>query len=100
MGSIGCKLASIVRGESEIYISLSLPGKSSPKDWDFAAPEAILKASGGAITNLDNEELSYGKSNFQHGGVIIASNNKENHSKICSQIKRAIKRYEILPLDI
>ena len=35
MGSIGCKVASIVRGESDIYISLSLPGKSSPKDWDF-----------------------------------------------------------------
>ena len=41
MGSIGCKIASIIRGDSDIYISLSLPGKSSPKDWDFAAPEAI-----------------------------------------------------------
>jgi len=57
MGSIGCKIASIVRGESDIYICLSLPGKSSPKDWDFAAPESILKAAGGAITNLDNQEL-------------------------------------------
>ena len=58
MGSIGCKIASILRGECDIYISLSLPGKSSPKDWDFAAPEAILKAAGGAITNLNNEELN------------------------------------------
>ena len=40
MGSIGCKIASILRGDSDIYITLSLPGKSSPKDWDFAAPEA------------------------------------------------------------
>ena len=99
MGSIGCKIASIVRGESEIYISLSLPNKSSPKDWDLAAPDAILKASGGAITNLDNEDLSYGKSDFQHPGVIVASNNKENHKNICSQIKMAIKKYEIFPLD-
>ena len=44
MGSIGCKAASIIRGESDIYISLSLPDKGGPKDWDFAAPEAILKA--------------------------------------------------------
>ena len=35
MGSIGCKIASIIRGESDIYISLSLPDKSSPKDWDL-----------------------------------------------------------------
>ena len=64
MGSIGCKIASIIRGESDIYICLSLPGKSSPKDWDFAAPEAILKAAGGAITNLDNEELNLWKKKF------------------------------------
>ena len=30
MGSIGCKVASILRGESDIYISLSIPGKSAP----------------------------------------------------------------------
>ena len=71
------KLHQLLRGESDIYICLSLPGKSSPKDWDFAAPEAILKAAGGAITNLDNEELSYGKSNFEQGGIIVASNNKK-----------------------
>ena len=59
MGSIGCKIASILRGESDIYISLSLQGQGCPKDWDFAAPEAILKAAGGAITNLSNEELIY-----------------------------------------
>ena len=79
---------------------MSLPGKSSPKDWDFAAPEAVLRASGGSITNLDNEELIYGKSDFQQGGVIVASNNKENHNDICSQLKKTIKEYDIFPLDI
>ena len=71
MGSIGCKLTSIIRGEADIYICLSLLGKSAPKDWDFAAPEAILKAAGGAITNIDNQALIYGKSNFQHEGIIV-----------------------------
>jgi len=98
MGSIGCKIGSIVRGESDIYISLSLPGKSSPKDWDFAAPEAILKAAGGAITNLDNIELSYGKSNFEQGGIIVASNNYLNHAQICLEIKEIIKKYDLYPL--
>ena len=95
MGSIGCKIASILRGESDIYISLSLPGQSSPKDWDFAAPEAILKAAGGAITNLDNQDLSYGKSKYEKGGIIIASNNRENHENICLQIKEIIKKTNI-----
>ena len=98
MGSIGCKIASIVRGESDIYICLSLPGKSSPKDWDFAAPEAILKAAGGAITNIDNQELSYCKSNFEQGGIIVASNNKLKHGIICNKIKEIIEKDKIYPL--
>ena len=100
MGSIGCKIASIIRGECDIYISLSLPGKSSPKDWDFAAPEAILKAAGGAITNLDNEDLSYGNLNFSQGGIIIASNNKYTHKNICLQIKEIIIQNNLHPLDL
>ena len=98
MGSIGCKIASILRGESDIYICLSLPGRSSPRDWDFAAPEAILKKAGGAITNLDNEELSYGKSNFEQGGIIVASNNKIEHKSLCLEIKKVIEKYDIFPL--
>ena len=98
MGSIGCKIASILRGESDIYISLSLPGESSPKDWDFAGPEAILKAAGGAVTDIHNEELNYGKSNYEKGGIIIASNSKNNHEKLCLQIKEVIKKNDIYPL--
>ena len=97
MGSIGCKVASIIRGESDIYIALSLPGKSAPKDWDFAAPEAILKAAGGYITNIDNDDLVYNKTDLKHPGIIIASNNKRNHKRICSQIKEIIEGYDLYP---
>ena len=98
MGSIGCKVTSIIRGESDIYICLSLPGKSSPKDWDFAAPAAILKAAGGEITNLDNKELSYGKAGFEQGGIIVATNNKKTHGSICLEIKKIIEENRIYPL--
>ena len=98
MGSIGCKIASIIRGESDIYISLSLTGKSAPKDWDFAAPHALLKAAGGAITNLNNQELIYNNSNFEQRGVIIATSNRKNHKEICSQVKKIIEEFNIYPL--
>jgi len=98
MGSIGCKISSILRGECDIYICLSLPQKSSPKDWDFAAPEAILIAAGGSITTLNNEELIYGKPNFEQGGIIIASNNKDMHKSICLEIKEIIQKYSIYPI--
>ena len=94
MGSIGCKIASILRGESDIYICLSLKGQSSPKDWDFAAPEALLKFAGGAITSLDNEELTYGQSNFEQSGIIVASNNVKTHKNLCLEIKEFMKKIQ------
>lgn len=96
MGSIGCKISSIIRGDCDIYICLSMPGRSTPKDWDFAAPEAILKASGGAITNIDNEDLNYLNKDFSQGNIIIASNNKQSHGSICLQIKKIIKENDLL----
>ncbi len=99
MGSIGCKIASLIRGESDIYISISLPGQSCPKDWDFAAPEAILRSFGGTITNLDNEELSYGKVNYEQRGIIIASNDKKTHESKCKEIKEIIKEFNLFPID-
>ncbi|MCR8538747.1 MAG: 3'(2'),5'-bisphosphate nucleotidase CysQ [Prochlorococcus marinus CUG1439] len=98
MGSIGCKVASIIRGESDIYMSLSMPGQSSPKDWDFASPEAILKAAGGAITTIYNEELIYNSKSFEHPGIIIASNNKNNHKSVCNQVREIIKKNNIYPI--
>ena len=91
MGSVGCKIVSILKGESDLYISLSLPGQSSPKDWDFAAPEALLRSAGGRITNIDNKELNYNNLNFEQKGLIIASNNKDNHKNICKEIKLLMK---------
>lgn len=34
-GSVGGKVAAILRGETDLYVSLS--GRSAPKDWDMAA---------------------------------------------------------------
>ena len=99
MGSIGCKISSILRGESDIYISISLPSESSPKDWDFAAPEAILKSAGGAITNIDNEELSYGGLSYEKGGIIVATNNRKTHKDICLQVKEIVKNYNLYPFE-
>ena len=99
MGSVGCKIASIIRGESDIYISMSLPERSSPKDWDFAAPEASLKAVGGAITTVDNRNLLYNRENYEQRGIIIASNNKDKHGEICKEIKQIIKKYNLYPLN-
>ena len=91
MGSIGCKITSILKGESDIYISLSLPEQSAPKDWDFSAPDAILSTGGGSITNLENIKLTYNQPYFEQRGLIVASGNKKLHKSFCSQLKEIIE---------
>ena len=47
MGSIGCKISSILRGESDVYISLS--SVKVPQKIGFCCPRSNTKASGGAM---------------------------------------------------
>ena len=79
-------------------ISVANPGNINSKAAKaIAAPETILRAAGGTITNLENEELSYGKLNYKQEGIIIASNNKHTHQSICLQIKQIIQKYDLCP---
>ena len=71
VGSVGCKVATILRGEADVYVSLS--GRTAPKDWDMAAPEAVLRAAGGAFRHADGRPLTYGRPGFAQAGCIVAS---------------------------
>ena len=83
IGSVGCKVASILRGEADVYISLS--GKTSPKDWDMAAPHALIEAAGGMFSHADGTNLTYQKTNYSQSGCLIASHGK-SHQKICQKV--------------
>ena len=74
VGSVGCKVATILRGETDLYISLS--GRSAPKDWDMAAPEAVLLAAGGRFTHSDLGDLTYNTGDVRQAGCLIASHGK------------------------
>ena len=91
VGSVGCKVASILRGESDIYISLS--GKTAPKDWDMAAPEAGLIAAGGRFTHADFNELSYNTGDVRQAGCLIASHGKV-HNALVKRAKNAMSKID------
>ena len=82
IGSVGCKVASILRGESDVYISLS--GKTAPKDWDMAAPHALIEAAGGMFTHADGTNLIYREKDYSQSGCLVASHGK-SHQKICQK---------------
>ncbi len=87
MGSVGGKVATILRGESDLYISLS--SRTAPKDWDLAAPEAVLLAAGGAISHADGRPLSYNDGDSRQAGCLIASHGPA-HRELCERTSEAM----------
>ncbi|WP_204105017.1 MULTISPECIES: inositol monophosphatase family protein [Spirulina sp. CCY15215] len=72
VGSVGCKVSTILEQKTDVYISLS--GKSAPKDWDFAAPELILTEAGGNFTSFEGKDLLYNQGDVNQWGGLMASN--------------------------
>jgi 3'(2'), 5'-bisphosphate nucleotidase len=71
VGSVGGKVAAILEGRADLYISRS--ATSAPKDWDLAAPELILTEAGGRFTNAHGQELLYNRPDVSQWGCLVAS---------------------------
>ncbi len=82
VGSVGCKISTILEQQSDVYISLS--GKSAAKDWDFAAPELILTEAGGKFSYFEGNEVLYNQGDVKKWGGIMASNG-HCHETLCQQ---------------
>lgn len=91
IGSVGGKVATILRGETDLYVSLS--GKSAPKDWDMAAPEAVLRAAGGAFTHADGRPLTYNTGDVRQAGCLIASHGLA-HAELCERAAAAMAQID------
>ncbi|MEX1315692.1 MAG: 3'(2'),5'-bisphosphate nucleotidase CysQ [Synechococcaceae cyanobacterium] len=87
IGSVGGKVATILRGETDLYVSLS--GRSAPKDWDMAAPHAVLQAAGGAFTHADGRALTYNSGDVRQAGCLIASHGPA-HTELCERAAAAM----------
>lgn len=87
VGSVGCKVATIIEQQADIYISLS--GKSAPKDWDMAAPELILTEAGGKFTHFDGTPLMYNQGDVNQWGGLLASNG-HCHAELCAQAEKIL----------
>jgi 3'(2'), 5'-bisphosphate nucleotidase len=91
VGSVGCKVATILEQKADIYISIS--GKSAPKDWDMAAPELILTEAGGKFTHLDGQPLKYNQGDVNQWGCLIASNGR-CHEVLCDRIQQSLAQID------
>jgi 3'(2'), 5'-bisphosphate nucleotidase len=85
-GSVGLKVGQIARQLADIYIHPS-PGC---KEWDICAPEAVLRAAGGTMTDCWGNELVYNKRDVRaHNGVVAS--NSTLHSRIIDSVTQIVE---------
>lgn len=59
------KFALLAQGKADVY-----PRPAPTKEWDTAAGDAILRAAGGRVFDLDGGVLAYGKAGFFNPGFV------------------------------
>ena len=62
------KFCVVATGEYQIYVA-----EPRAHEWDIAAGHAILKNSGGTVTDFDGNNISYGKDGFKNPSIILKS---------------------------
>lgn len=59
------KFVLVASGEADVY-----PRPAPTMEWDTAAGDAVLRAAGGRVLDLDGADLSYGKERFFNPGFV------------------------------
>lgn len=69
-GSVGLKIGRIGTGDCDLYLHPS----GGTKLWDACAPEAILHAAGGELTDFDGRAVVYDPAHVHNDRGLLASN--------------------------
>ena len=86
-GSVGLKVGQIARQIADLYIHPS-PGC---KEWDLCAPEAVLTAAGGLMTDCWGNPLIYNKRDVRAHNGLIASNGQV-HEQIMTTVAEIVEQ--------
>jgi 3'(2'), 5'-bisphosphate nucleotidase len=69
MSSVGCKVSALVRNQADIYIH----DADGTKSWDTCAPQALLEAVQGTLTDLLGHPLDYTPTRAANPRGILAT---------------------------
>jgi len=70
VGSVGLKMARVACAQADAYLSAS----TCTHEWDACAPEAILRAAGGRVTDTFGDPLRYNKQETNTPRGMLATN--------------------------
>jgi 3'(2'), 5'-bisphosphate nucleotidase len=83
-GSVGLKVGLICERHCDLYIHPS----PQTKQWDACAPEALLVAAGGRMTDLEGNPFVYNRADLYNRNGILATNGRA-HEQILERVAAA-----------
>lgn len=87
-GSVGVKLSRVARGAADVYAHPS--GRT--KLWDSCAPEAVLVAAGGTLSDLHGSPLCYGGPNLRNARGLLATHGP-HHQAIVERLAPLVAQW-------
>ncbi len=90
LGSVGLKMARIACGGADLYVSMS----SKTHEWDACAPEAILRAAGGFVTDCFGDPLRYNKPLTNTPRGMLATNGLMHAAALAAARSAAEQRFQ------
>ncbi|KAF9801315.1 hypothetical protein SFRURICE_000409 [Spodoptera frugiperda] len=88
VGGAGYKVLQLLEGKASIYVFAS----SGCKKWDTCAPEAVLSAAGGKLTDILGEFYKYGGSESRPNKTgVLAAVSKDLHNYALNRIPQELK---------
>lgn len=86
--SLFLKVIMVLEGKAHAYVFAS----RGCKKWDTCAPEAVLEAWGGSLTDVHGNHYSYAKDvSFPDAQGIIASAKGVDHAALISKLPQDLK---------
>jgi 3'(2'), 5'-bisphosphate nucleotidase len=87
VGSVGLKLCLIALGARDLYVNPA----AKTKAWDTCAPQVILGAAGGKLSDLYGDPIDYRCADLRHHRGLVASNGVV-HDSVTRQMAQLFPR--------
>lgn len=85
-GSVGLKVGLLAEGRAHLYVHLG----AKTNQWDTCAPQVIIEAAGGVMTDRDGQPLRYNIAEIRNLNGVVASNGVM-HERVIAETKRILQ---------
>jgi 3'(2'), 5'-bisphosphate nucleotidase len=86
-GSVGLKIGLLAEGRAHLYVHLG----AKTNQWDTCAPQVIIEAAGGVMTDRDGQPLQYNIAEIRNLNGVVASTGVM-HERVIAETQKVLAK--------